>query len=607
MDPGRDMLLITKSVSQGSRRKPSIATTNTTSSTGSSHGKDDGKLLDSVVMMPILGQTEHCARCGAAFLLEENHATACTFHANQDGDPGEYKDVVITDELTGVQSLLKAWTCCGRHHAFAAGCSARPHTCKEVMIQVRAEANPTTRVENIDLSILKSVDISIFPNSTYDLQVHITKSLADVLHKYFSIDDMENYEITANYTDTTAEIEEKHKSNWKRVKNVGKLLRRKNKTSSGEGDEGMFSDDEYSLGPSSPMAAPTGAENSPFGSPPASPSPAPPSTPKESRTLLSPWFRSSTPKRSATPSASGTSAGGGSVGGASVSTEDSATGRSESRGKKAGFSFGGFFSRRTKPVDADQDAASADQRRAVSADMATSEMNSSGHMTFNMMRKRTNSAAPVKQPERRSSTGSTAGATDPPHASDHKSSTTVSTSRRQEGVYVKFLRLGGIQIEVSTAGFMLNLNKFKAQMDEFRCQGEVLQWNTLVANMERHMAVSLFTNAASNSLSRFTQMFRFSGGGTGHAIDTTPGPVGSSSDVSSAQVKKAAFVKWERVGDPNTATSLKRSALGLPPSQLKSANDQRTGGATEANDGTTNAESALAGKFLLGANRSGKF
>lgn len=573
MDPGRDMLLITKSSSHGSRRKPSVSGT----------GKDDGK-LDSVVMMPILSQTEHCARCGAAFLLEENHAMACTFHANQDGDPGEYKDVVITDELTGVQSVLKAWTCCGRHHAFAAGCSARPHTCKEVMIQIRAEANPTTRVENIDLSILKSVDISIFPNSTYDLQVHITKSLADVLHKYFSIDDMENYEITASYVET-AEPDEKQSSHWKRVKNVGKMLRRKNKTNAGElGDEGMFSGDEPSPGPSSPMY--DGAGNSPFFSPPTSPvPPAPPTTPKGSATkgsaMLSPWFRSSTPKRVVTPGAVPSS-------GASVSTEDSAPVRATSR-SRMGFSLGGLFSR-TK-TDA------PDPRRTASEDAVQSELNANGQMTFNMMRKRTNTtAAAAAKVERRSITGTNDssgpnGAADQP--AEQKSTTAVST-RRQEGVYVKFLRLGGIQIEVSTAGFMLNLNKFKAQMDEFRCQGEVLPWNRLIANMERHMAVSLFTNAASNSLSRFTQLFRFSG----TAATEVSGV--SSADGSSTQAKKATFVKWEKVEDPSTAMSLKRSALGLPPTKVKSSLDQKARAESSEGIGNKEAEPNLAGKFLLG-------
>lgn len=143
---------------------------------------------------------------------------------------------------------------------------------------------------------------------------------------------------------------------------------------------------------------------------------------------------------------------------------------------------------------------------------------------------------------------------------------------------MKFLRLGGIQIEVSTQGFILNLTKFKAQMDEFRCQGEVLQWPTLIANMERHLAVSLFTNAASSSLSRFTHLFRFSGQPViveqqHHAKDNKDKD--SADPVAEAPPpRKSSFAIWEGTENIHTATSLKRSALGLPPSKTKGGAQQ---------------------------------
>jgi hypothetical protein len=316
MDPGRDLALTGGKGAAGSNAAGGAPGLHV--SKVSKAGKEEGK-LDSIVMMPILSQTEHCARCGAAFLLEENHATACTFHANQDGEPEEFKDVTVTDELTGVQSMLKTWTCCGRHHAFAAGCSARPHTCKEVMIQIRAEANPTTRVENIDLSVLKSVDISIFPNSTYDLQVHITKSLADVLHKYFSIDDIENYEITANITDPPPEAESKGVGRWKQVRNVRRLLlQKKNKTGGADVEDdgsvmsgGELTPPRQSMLPTTPTAGSkggpsiSGSASSGAGAGAAASAQSVPTTPttKESGSksgAFSPWFRAGTPKRGGT-------------------------------------------------------------------------------------------------------------------------------------------------------------------------------------------------------------------------------------------------------------------------------------------------------------------
>ena len=186
--------------------------------------------------------------------------------------------------------------------------------------------------------------------------------------------------------------------------------------------------------------------------------------------------------------------------------------------------------------------------------------------SFNMMRKRANTVGnnnPNATSERRSISDGVSGMSSSGDALDKQIATMALTNRRQEGLYVKFLRLGGIQIEVSTQGFILNLTRFKAQMDEFRCQGEVLQWSTLIGNMERHLAMSLLANAASNSLSRFTHMFRFPGQ---RDTDYT----NSTDDNSLEQVnKKSAFVIWEGAQDVHTATSMKRSALGLPPSKGK--------------------------------------
>jgi hypothetical protein len=537
MDPGRDLLTVTKTHTAVSRSS-----------------RDDPNKLDAVVMMPILNQTEHCARCGAAFLLEENHATACTFHANQDGEPGEFKDVTVTDELTGVRSVLQAWTCCGRHHAFAPGCSARPHTCKEVMIQIRAEASPAARVENIDLSILKSVDISIFPNSTYDLQVHITKSLADVLHKYFSIDDIENYEITAQIPEPPPEPEEsKHHggTHWRHVRNVRRMLLNKKAKSAGaeagDDDGSVFThDDPPSPLPLRPPTVSTGKGNFFPPSDPAgsgrvgnpSPQVETPSTPtsttsKSLSNTFSPWFRSATPKR---------------VPQLESSTHSDST---KSTKSKSSSIFGGLFgSKKKKSTEGSVLSLTAEAEPTPPATTVIEGEDGQGkRLKFNMMRARANSHG--DRLEGRGLTGSNHGTSDTKDtAGDAKATSTAVANRRQEAVYVKFLRLGGIQLEVSTAGFMLNLTKFKAQMDEFRCQGEVLQWKTLVFNMERHMAVSLFTNAASNSLSRFTQMFRF------------PGPVIETGTSTESGVSRTMSGLSD---DTNMTTSMKRSALGLPP------------------------------------------
>jgi hypothetical protein len=210
---------------------------------------------------------------------------------------------------------------------------------------------------------------------------------------------------------------------------------------------------------------------------------------------------------------------------------------------------------------------------------------SSQQRSFNMMRKQ--STSNEKMPERRSITGSLQSLTSSSGDQHDKNTATMTmANRRHEGLYVKFLRLGGIQIEVSSQGFILNVTKFKAQMDEFRCQGEVLQWPTLIANMERHMAVSLFTNAASNSLSRFTHLFRFPG-------QHSPEPLGIGSpgaEPVEMPRKKSTFALWDNSEDLHTATSLKRSALGLPPTK-GSASQSRMRSKSEAAAGPDKAES----------------
>jgi len=76
-----------------------------------------------------------------------------------------------------------------------------PHLCEETMISIRAEMNPSVSIENVDINVLNALEISIFPGSAmYELQVQISKNLADVLHKYFNVDNIENFESSLNGT-----------------------------------------------------------------------------------------------------------------------------------------------------------------------------------------------------------------------------------------------------------------------------------------------------------------------------------------------------------------------------------------------------------------------
>eukprot|EP01038_Epipyxis_sp_PR26KG_P009008 gene9008-12150_t len=157
--------------------------------------KDTESFQDrSCILIPRLSEDEICTRCEVVFDPEKNSADSCVFHADADGEPGYYKVTTVLDELTGQPTPVHAWTCCGRQHYDVMKCSSRPHQCKESMIMMRLDGNPTMRIENIEMSVINSLEISIFPGVIHALQVQITKSLADVLHDYFNMKSFDHYE-----------------------------------------------------------------------------------------------------------------------------------------------------------------------------------------------------------------------------------------------------------------------------------------------------------------------------------------------------------------------------------------------------------------------------
>ena len=139
------------------------------------------------VIRPNVVDMEPCVRCNRYFKMEENHAHACGQHINSDGTPGVYKEVEVVDPLTGVTTQVDMWSCCGVQTRQAPFCQYNHHQFKEKMLQVNAMANPKTRVENIDVTVLTEIDISVFPGAQYDLQLQLSSSLKDVFITYFSL------------------------------------------------------------------------------------------------------------------------------------------------------------------------------------------------------------------------------------------------------------------------------------------------------------------------------------------------------------------------------------------------------------------------------------
>jgi len=82
-------------------------------------------------------------------------------------------------------------------------------------------------------------------------------------------------------------------------------------------------------------------------------------------------------------------------------------------------------------------------------------------------------------------------------------------NRRQEGVYIKNMTVGGMSAIISTKGFMFNAEKYQAKIDDYTIKGEVLDFNTLLYRIETNAGLSLVTNTMNNyfKISSFRKYF----------------------------------------------------------------------------------------------------
>jgi len=125
--------------------------------------------------------------------MEENYSEACGIHESPSGEKGVYRSFKVRSDTydaetadAGVSDVMM-WSCCGRQHVDAPPCAFRHHQFKEKMLQINALANPKTSVENVDVTVLTELDISVFAGSDYDLKLQISKSLTTVFYSYFDL------------------------------------------------------------------------------------------------------------------------------------------------------------------------------------------------------------------------------------------------------------------------------------------------------------------------------------------------------------------------------------------------------------------------------------
>jgi hypothetical protein len=503
------------------------------------------------VMVPVLKEREVCTRCNREFDLDHNPSTACIFHADDDGNPGQYCEIIYRDELSGQDLKQMSWTCCHKHHKEASGCSARPHMGKEVMVSIRLDADPRARFgEDVDVSVIKGVEISIFPGASYDLRLQVTKSLADVLHRYFSIDSsLENMEAMAAASSSMLATSNATNNNGNN-NNTGTLT-----TSGGAGrSEGNNNNNSSSNNNNNNTQSSDAAALEP-------------SSKKKTSSLLKPFNifkRSKARKASLDTSSSGYDIDGGNrngllgsysygAGGAgqqptsssmsvsssgggdtafppTFSSSSSSAATTTAKGRAAGFMTtstttlmsSGNSKRFSKPLSLSAKLRGGGGHR-LTGDETSLQHPDGSDAGAHLQPVRTNLRGSSRYSHEGeillhsghhhghgggSGSGGNAGHGGGAHQA--ASVTTVAKKpkkKRQEALYLRRLRVGEIYVDVSTAGFTLNLDRFKAEMEPFICRGEVLDWRRLIWNFERHLVWSLTKHTASNSLTRLGEFF----------------------------------------------------------------------------------------------------
>lgn len=226
------------------------------------------------------------------------------------------------------------------------------------MLSIRAEAYPASVVENIELNVLQSLEISIFPGASYDLRVRITRNLLDVLHGYFSVDSM-------------ADI------------------------------------------------------------------------PQDARGVQS-----------------------------NVNAM-----RSDS------------FQKTTPDAASRQNSDKIDSPSRLSIISSTWPRRSSLFTSPSLMR------------------GSVDLTSDEPMLTRRSSGNEQITGPRQEGFYFKYLRVGDINVDVSTSGFTFNVDNYKAVVEPFVKRGEVMNWTRFVWELEKHASWSLTYNTAATQFHKIGTYF----------------------------------------------------------------------------------------------------
>ena len=93
---------------------------------------------------------------------------------------------------------------------------------------------------------------------------------------------------------------------------------------------------------------------------------------------------------------------------------------------------------------------------------------------------------------------------------NHAAISVKESKKKQEGIYVNYLRVGDIFIDLTTSGFPINLTNYKASVDPFYCRSDVLDWHSLILKIERHARRSVVRDGVAKSVSTIGNFFHLS-------------------------------------------------------------------------------------------------
>jgi hypothetical protein len=77
----------------------------------------------------------------------------------------------------------------------------------------------------------------------------------------------------------------------------------------------------------------------------------------------------------------------------------------------------------------------------------------------------------------------------------------------REGVYLRHMRLGEINVHVSTVGFAINLENYVAAVPAFVRQRKLSTWPRFISKIEYHATWSLTKSTATSGLAKIKERF----------------------------------------------------------------------------------------------------